>query len=226
MSDDKNSTPEAVKVRVHRHKYRHEFAIFDTRLGITILLLLALAISTVFLAIILVVGFYVSMFHDQPLSPDPAVWGQFGDYLGGTLNPVLGVFTFIALAITVGLQIRQIAHSHVDAQSVRDETRNAAKIQRDTVRAMEEQARYAALTARASCLSTARNLAIEDVEALQRIVNMGNSIGPAKAEYVEARVMLEEAKKRQDRLSAEIQQLADELLATGSMLEANASASA
>ncbi|WP_137822829.1 hypothetical protein [Pseudomonas sp. D(2018)] len=40
-------------------------------------------------------------FHDSPLSGDPADWGVFGDYIGGTLATVLAALSFLGLMISV-----------------------------------------------------------------------------------------------------------------------------
>jgi uncharacterized membrane protein len=42
------------------------------------------------------------------LSTDPAVWGQYGDYIGGILNPIFSSLAFSGLVITIVLQARQI----------------------------------------------------------------------------------------------------------------------
>ncbi|MDP9929463.1 hypothetical protein [Variovorax paradoxus] len=42
------------------------------------------------------------------LSSDPAVWGQYGDYIGGLLNPIFSSLAFGGLVVTIVLQARQI----------------------------------------------------------------------------------------------------------------------
>lgn len=37
-------------------------------------------------------------------SPSQEVWGQFGDYFGGVLNPILSFAAFIGLLVTIGIQ--------------------------------------------------------------------------------------------------------------------------
>lgn len=44
---------------------------------------------------IFVLSAYIIAFHREPISGDPALWGQLGDYLGGTLNPFFGLLTTI-----------------------------------------------------------------------------------------------------------------------------------
>jgi hypothetical protein len=43
---------------------------------------------------------YLYKFGSFYLSGDPAVWGQFGDYIGGSLNPMIGIVTIIIVAFT------------------------------------------------------------------------------------------------------------------------------
>lgn len=59
-------------------------------------------------------------------SADPANWGQYGDYIGGLLNPIFSSLAFSALVITIVLQGRQIESSekqleHNKAQAHREE---------------------------------------------------------------------------------------------------------
>lgn len=44
---------------------------------------------------ILICSLYLINFYSSPLSGDPANWGQFGDYIGGVLNPLLAVTNLI-----------------------------------------------------------------------------------------------------------------------------------
>lgn len=54
--------------------------------------------------------FYVKVFTSH-LSTSQEVWGQFGDYFGGVLNPLLSFFAFSALLYTVFLQVKAAAES-------------------------------------------------------------------------------------------------------------------
>lgn len=47
-----------------------------------------------FVAVVLVIGYAVT-FHALPIDTDPAAWGQFGDYMGGLLNPLISLFTLM-----------------------------------------------------------------------------------------------------------------------------------
>ncbi len=60
---------------------------------------------------------YAKTFKGE-LSNSQEVWGQFGDYFGGLLNPVLSFFAFCALLCTIHLQFKASADAdeHHDEQ--------------------------------------------------------------------------------------------------------------
>lgn len=72
--------------------------------------LLVLVVVLVALLIALVALFYVKNFTTQ-LAGNQEIWGQFGDYFGGVLNPVLSFFAFCTLVFTVYLQLQAGADS-------------------------------------------------------------------------------------------------------------------
>ncbi|MDT4815389.1 hypothetical protein FQZ97_484170 [compost metagenome] len=47
---------------------------------------------------------WVLMFWDVPFSPDPAHWGQFGDFVGGILATIFAAFSFVGILVTVMVQ--------------------------------------------------------------------------------------------------------------------------
>ena len=72
--------------------------------------LLVVIVMVVALLIVLVALFYVKNFTTQ-LASSQEVWGQFGDYFGGVLNPILSFFAFCTLVFTVYLQLQAGADS-------------------------------------------------------------------------------------------------------------------
>lgn len=56
---------------------------------------------------VLVLGAYFWRFFG-PLSDQPGSWGQFGDYVGGVLNPTFSFLALLALLATLGLQVREL----------------------------------------------------------------------------------------------------------------------
>jgi hypothetical protein len=58
--------------------------------------------------------FYIT-FAKSPISNDPANWGLFGDYFGGTLNPIFSLIN-ICITIWLTLLINRLANYNSNAQ--------------------------------------------------------------------------------------------------------------
>ncbi|TAJ52577.1 MAG: hypothetical protein EPN60_02665 [Nevskiaceae bacterium] len=56
---------------------------------------------------LVVLVLYIVKFH-AGLSDDQDTWGQFGDYVGGLLNPIFGFISVIALLSTLLIQVREL----------------------------------------------------------------------------------------------------------------------
>ncbi|MDD2660695.1 MAG: hypothetical protein PHY54_13630 [Methylococcales bacterium] len=89
-------------------------------------------IKVIGLIVLGVIGFYIVNFHDG-LSEKNEVWGTFGDYFGGILNPVIAAFAFYLIAKTYELQKREL-----------EATRSLLEVSTD---AQKNQIKLAALTA-------------------------------------------------------------------------------
>lgn len=66
--------------------------------------ILGLAVAAALVA----VGAYVVNFHGYAIADEPDKWGQFGDFLGGALNPVFGFLSVLALLVALVLQNREL----------------------------------------------------------------------------------------------------------------------
>lgn len=57
-------------------------------------------------AAIVVLAYFLhfALYLHRPLSPQPDAWGQFGDYFGGVLNPVIALGALLLLAVGVRIQ--------------------------------------------------------------------------------------------------------------------------
>lgn len=60
-------------------------------------------VKLAFIAVILVLIFYFANFHSG-ISEEQSVWGAFGDFFGGVLNPIFGLLSFIAVLATLKIQ--------------------------------------------------------------------------------------------------------------------------
>lgn len=74
-----------------------------TKIGIGLFFIAALAL-------VLVLGVYFSKFDGQ-LSNDQGIWGTFGDFVGGTLNPILAFASLCAILLTMKMQSDELKTS-------------------------------------------------------------------------------------------------------------------
>lgn len=105
---------------------------------------IALAIASVVLIV------FIANFYDQKISSLSANWGEFGDYFGGTLNPIFSFFSFIALLATILIQTKQLQTSTEELKLSREELRltreelaRSATAQNESQLALNRQAEIA-----------------------------------------------------------------------------------
>ena len=82
-------------------------------------------------AFLIILGLYIAYFKNLSVTNDSATWGTFGDYLGGTLNPIISFLALIGLIYTIHQQAQEM-------QATREELKQAAEQQRQQV---EQQSR-------------------------------------------------------------------------------------
>lgn len=89
---------------------------------------------------------YLLKFGHEAVSNSPEQWGQFGDYIGGVLNPILGFATFAALLYTIKLQLDTIRLQQYsldiqqeELEASRAELARGAKAQRQAKKVLAEQ---------------------------------------------------------------------------------------
>ena len=73
-------------------------------------------------AFFIILGFYINYFKNLSITNDSATWGTFGDYLGGTLNPIISFLALIGLLYTIHQQSQEM-------QATREELKQAAEQQ-------------------------------------------------------------------------------------------------
>ena len=81
-------------------------------LGLAMKKLSRLSIATFLLTpIVIIAGSYAIYFgyiKGYTLSESTEKWGQFGDYFGGTLNPIYALLAFVGVLVTIYLQTEQL----------------------------------------------------------------------------------------------------------------------
>ena len=90
-------------------------------------------------AVVIVAGTYAVHFWDVPLAETGDVWGQFGDYLGGVLNPVFGFLSVFALLVALVLQTRELKLSRESLALSREELKASREEQAKAAEALAAQ---------------------------------------------------------------------------------------
>ena len=91
--------------------------------------------------IILVLALYIFNFDTKKFADSNEIWGQFGDYVGGTLNPALSFLALIALLYTIKLQSRGLRLSTLELEATRKELSETKDIHRKQSLIMDEQSK-------------------------------------------------------------------------------------
>jgi hypothetical protein len=86
------------------------------------------------------IGFYVAYFYKNPISKSSENWGQFGDYMGGVINPIFGFISVILLIYTILQQQKALSLQEEELKATREELARSAKAQEESEKALNEQA--------------------------------------------------------------------------------------
>lgn len=89
------------------------------------------------LVITAVFATYIAFFHNHTFEADGEKWAQFGDFVGGTANPVLGFLTLVAFVLTLLLQNRQLQVSAIELRLSREELQLTRRELERTAKAQE-----------------------------------------------------------------------------------------
>lgn len=71
----------------------------------------AVVIATVVSMVVIVLGSFVVNFWNEPIATATAKWGEFGDYVGGALNPLVALAALALLAVSIRIQRKELAET-------------------------------------------------------------------------------------------------------------------
>lgn len=120
-----------------------------------------------------VLGFYYYNFHQLGLSNDTSIWGEFGDFFGGTANPIFSFLTVVLLLLTVSLQSKQLKLSKSELEQTRQELQKAAEAQYESQKALNQQAQIASKAAKLNTISFLLGKYSDDMETLKNLNAFG-----------------------------------------------------
>lgn len=133
------------------------------------------------------VALYLSQF-DGEFSKSQDTWGQFGDFVGGAVNPIIGFFTILLLSVSLRQNNKALSQARQELTLTRRAVEDARLMQEST---------EAALKAQTDITANARDMnnAISLYQELDRqYVGMGKALDadsellPENAEYIAERV--------------------------------------
>lgn len=75
------------------------------------------------------------------LSDDTAIWGQFGDFVGGTLNSIFAFFSFMILLSSLRLQLKELRLTRQELEATRKELAASSEAQRMQAEHFDREAR-------------------------------------------------------------------------------------
>lgn len=100
--------------------------------------LILFAISS-FIILLFVFGLYFYNFALLGLSNNQELWGQFGDFIGGTLNPILAFLSFIALLYTIKIQTEELGLSRKELEETKEELKESRIAQQEQSESLKLQ---------------------------------------------------------------------------------------
>lgn len=107
-----------------------------------------------------VFAIYIAYFGAWEISANPDDWGVFGDFIGGTANPILSFLTIVLLSITIILQAKQLTISsnelrlsREELQLTRSELERSASAQVLSEKALRAQAAASEATAQLATIN-------------------------------------------------------------------------
>lgn len=107
--------------------------------------LMAIIVAVAAISICIIILFYFSKF-DGDLSIEHEKWGTFGDFVGGSLNPLLSFLALISLLLTIILQTHELKATREELELSREAQQKSEvslKEQAETLEKQLEQAKKA-----------------------------------------------------------------------------------
>jgi len=89
--------------------------------------------------IVSIFGYYKIIFWNFTITADTEDFGQFGDFIGGTLNPILAFLSFMALLYTIKIQTDELKLSREELEATRSELKESRIAQQEQSESLKLQ---------------------------------------------------------------------------------------
>lgn len=101
-------------------------------------ILISFGLFAVF-CIVSVFAYYEYIFFDFKIDSNVEHFGQFGDFIGGTLNPILAFLSFMALLYTIKIQMDELKLSREELEATRKELEGSRIAQQEQSESLKLQ---------------------------------------------------------------------------------------
>jgi len=174
-------------------------------------LLLAILVGITLLALLMALAvLFVYFIHFRgPLSDQHSVWGTFGDYVGGLLNPAFGFLALVGLLFTIILQgenlrvtAEELELSRKELELTRRELQRSASAQENALDTLYLQVKVTRRAARLAVLGTL----VENYEKKVRTANTKSDKGKLERQLLTYLGMLEAEFRTLEREEAKVEQ--------------------
>lgn len=88
---------------------------------------------------VIVISIYAFYFHEQEIVAESGKWGEFGDFLGGLLNPLIGLITIWLFTKSLHQNSEMLAAAREELRLAREEIARGVEVQAQTKIALNSQ---------------------------------------------------------------------------------------
>lgn len=138
---------------------------WEKRLSDNSLIILVAILVIAMASVVTVVGIYWYYFSSQSVLIDPEPWGQFGDFFGGTLNPIFGFLSVMALLAALVIQSRELK---ISSQELRNSALALAAQNNAIAHQSFEQTFFSWLDSYGDMLASVSSMELSGRNALKR----------------------------------------------------------
>lgn len=150
------------------------------------------------------IAFYASQFHGG-LSNEQDAWGQFGDFVGGAVNPIIGFFTIWLLAVSLRQNHKALSQANTaltqakaELELTRQSIEHAAGIQIATEAALKQQIEIAA---HARDMNNAVSIQDHLGRSIERLTHIERGVGSPRDNQIHQEIeMIQGKMRRLDRI--------------------------
>ncbi|HFD31885.1 MAG TPA: hypothetical protein ENJ28_04115 [Gammaproteobacteria bacterium] len=142
---------------------------------------------------------FTGNFPQKLFSSDQAIWGQFGDYVGGVLNPIMAFAAFYLLTISIHIQQTELSKTTKALEASEKSQIKSALAQADQAKLMWRTTQLTGINTIMQSVITNIELAREEIRYLQEQLKSNDgkiyTLQDEKVNRLEARERIKAIKK-------------------------------